>query len=270
MRKFRLQFLPTFTGYAAYDGESVTAPDPLTVPIDDINPEDLGTDKYKGRTFTQEDVSKIMSKERSKFQSRTQQTITELENLKKAAGTTEQAKITLQARIDDLNKDLQTKESIAKEQLTKAEREREAIKTQLSSERDAWRTRFESTLLSQSLLEAAHKHKAFNDDHVIALLRPSAKVVEEVDKDQKPTGKFSVKVTQWGKDPKTGEEQELLLTPMEAVKRMTEDERSFNLFQDTLKGGLGMSNQGSQKPVDLTNIDSFEAYNKNRPQILKS
>lgn len=271
LKKFN--FAPVFAGFACYDGDgtdsaaaAAAAEAALKVPVDEINPEDLEGDKYKSRTFTTEEVNKIMQKRLRKDAAKAEATIAELTEMKKVAGLSEQQRSVLQARIDDLAKDVQTKEQMAKEQLEKTRRESEEKNKVLSSERDHWKALFTESLLSRTLLDASTKEKAFNNDHVIALLRPNAKVVEELGDDQKPTGNFIVKVNQTVVD-KDGKKSVLSLSAFDAVKRMKDDPTCGNLFEETLKGGLGLTNQGSQRPVDLANISSPEQYARVREQL---
>lgn len=279
MRKYDFKLMPAFCGIQVFDNTEADAAakaaadvaatkTAANTPIDDIDPEDLNTEKYKGRQFSTEEVNKIMQKRLVKQATKAQETINELTELKKVVGLTEQQKSQLQARIDDLTKDVMSKEQMAKERLLKVEKEKEEVTIKLSAERDEWRNRFTESLLHRTLLDASHKEGAFNDEHLIALLKPSAKVVEELDENQKPTGNFIVKVAQ--EVVQDGKKSVISLSAVDAVKRMKEDvDRYGNLFKENLKGGTGLNNTGSTKQADLSKISSFQEYQKVREQVKK-
>jgi len=193
----------------------------------------------KSKTFTQEEVNAIVAKENSKHRK-------SLEELQQNKSLDEEAQKKLKEQIDRLSSE---KES----EIDKAQRERKQLVTKhetevkgLTADRDLWKGLYSTSRVNGDLTDAAITTGAVNPKQIVEILRPSTSLVEDTDKDGKPTGKFLTRVKIVETDEKGS--RDLLLSPADAVKRMVDDKENYgNLFKSTLKTGLGNSNSTTQK-----------------------
>lgn len=220
------------------------------------------------KSFTQEEVNAILAKDRKKYEEKTKKTVAELENLKKSKSLTENEKSTLQAKIDELNQSLLTKEELAKKEQDKlVSKHKKELETTIS-ERETWKERFTTNEILRSISDEAHANQAFNPSQIIAILKPLTALREVTDEAGAPIGVFEPRVKYPDKD-KDGKKVTLDLSVSEAVKRMKETTDVYgNLFRETAAGGLGMGQgQKPSGPVDFKNIKSFDDYKKSRVQL---
>jgi len=234
----------------------------------DTGDKDTG-DKGKkvGKTFTQDDVNKLLASEKREHQARTQRALDELNALKSKANITTKERQELEGRIDELNNALLTKDEIAKKDALKLQKKFEVEVAALSTDRETWRNRYTESTIMRSITDAAVEHKALVPSQIVAILRPSTRLIEAVDEEGKPNGKFDAKVKLEDVNDK-GEPVTLDLTVAEAVKRMREMETHQNLFQSDGAGGLGSQNRSGSKGKTVTLADAAkqgpEAYRKAR------
>ncbi len=215
----------------------------------------------KNKTYTQDELNKILSEDRHKFKVQHEKTIAELEGFKKSKGLTEKEKDALQVRINELQEQVMTKEQLAETQKRKLESE---FKTQVEkekAEKENWHNRYVQSTIERSILDASVRHEAFNPEQIQRYLKDETRLVEETDEKGGGTGLFVAKVRFKDTD-KENKPVVLDLTADEAVKRMKDlPERFGNLFRANLNGGLGGSGSqaAGQKPPDFTNM-SPEQY----------
>lgn len=226
-------------------------------------------DGDKKGLLTQEQFNAALAKERRQMQEKNKELLNQLEQIKKTAQLTEEEKTSLESQIEELRQRSMSADELAKQQVEKAKKEYDTL---LETERNAskrWETNFKSTLVNNSLVDAAVKHQAHNPQQIIAVLRPNAKVVEKVGADGKPSGEFETRVMFQGKNDK-GEPVTLDLTPEDAVKQMRELTAEYgNLFKDLTKGGVGAvigQGQGGQLTSQQLANMTHEQYKKFREQ----
>lgn len=219
-----------------------------------------------GKALTQEQVNKLLADERRKHQEHTKKAIGELEALKQKAQLTQKERDDLDKRISQMHDEMLTKEELAKKEQDRLRKAHETQVKELTSDRDSWRDRFTDAAITRSITDAAAKNEAFNPLQIVRLLQPDTRLVEELDKEQQPTGKFVPKV-RFNDVNKEGEPVVLELTPTEAVKRMREMDDYLNLFKGEGIGGLGQNNQPGSKKPDLKELAKDpEAYRKARAE----
>lgn len=248
-----------------FDGEPATPETPEGAdPNANSNPLEGGDPK---KSFTQDEVNKIIATERKKHEERTKKSVADLETLKKSKSLTDAEKATLQSKIDELQTSLMTKEELAKKEQSKLLNQHKKEVESISGERDTWRDRFTTNEILRTISDAAHANKAFNPNQIIAILRPITTLKEVTTEDGSPTGVFEPRVKYPDTD-KEGKKVTLDLTVPEAVKRMKEMTDVYgNLFTETAAGGLGMSGGTAPKgPVDFKNM-SIEQYLKQRESL---
>jgi hypothetical protein len=219
-----------------------------------------------GKTLTQEEVNKILATERRKSQQNRDQLVTELKTLRDSVQLTEQQREQLESRIEQLQNETLTSQELAKKDRERLQKEFEKDKGKLTTERDFWQTLYTTEKIQRDLTDAAITNKALNPVQVVNLLRPNAKLVEEL-RDGKPTGGRLTKVTFFDKDEK-GEPISLELSVTEAVKRMSDMPEHGNLFNSGANGGLGSFNAGSgstlrgkRPPSDPTSYEEWRKQN---------
>lgn len=191
------------------------------------------------KTFTQEEVNRMLAEDRRKHQEQVKKALGEVEALQKRANLTQKELTDLEARKEQLQKELLTKEELAAQQQQKMRQEYEQRIKETADERDAWAARFTESTITREILGAASEHGAYSPKQLVPLLRPLANLVEGTDEEGHPNGKFEVRVAfpTIGKDKKP---VTLDLSPSEAIKRMAETEEYFNLFKVEGTGGLGL------------------------------
>ena len=232
-------------------------------------------DKGTEKKFSQADLNRVLAQEKEKVRQQNAALVTQLEELRGSKTLSEQEKNDLNARIEELQNLSLTKEEMAKKELKKKEDEYTGKLTKAEQEGKSWKSRFEGALIENAIIAEAGKAKAFNTVQIEALLRPHSKVVEVIGEDNKPTGKFEVRVDFTHKDDK-GKVVTLNVTVPEAVKLMKEQDEYANLFIDEGTGGVGGSanrdsGKGRNKTAEQLAAGGMEAYlehRKKNPNIL--
>ncbi len=236
-----MDFLFALPWVAVYDGDGDGAGDGAgTDEAAKKAAEEAAKKKVEGdKVFTQAEVNRMLADDRRKHDKKVQETITQLEELKKAKGVSEQGRQELQNRIDELSNSLLTKEEQAKKEQEKLRNQHKQELENERKERERWHNLFTKESITNKITAAAAAAKAFSAEQVQALLSPHTRIAEVLDDDGKPTGDYVPKVKFSDKD-KEGKDVSLDLTIEEAVKRMKElPDRFGNLFESDSPGGLG-------------------------------
>jgi hypothetical protein len=144
----------------------------------------------------------------------------------------------------------------------------EETSKKLSGERDYWQSLYSDSTIERSLVDAASKHQAFDHEQIVLMLKGRTSLQPSADDPKKLVPRVTIE----SKDEE-GKKVTLSLDPSEAVERMTKEERYYNLFRTTAKGGLGSGNAGgSMGHLDASKIAEIaknpELYEKHRDQIL--
>ena len=209
-------------------------------------------------TFTQDQVNHLLAEEKRKLQTKMTAVTAEIEALKLTATEAEKVKVT----INDLRKELSTKEELAKQEAENLSKKAAADKAALETEKSAWQNRFTEAEISRGIMDAAVANDSFDPNQMVSLLRPTAKLAETVDAEGKPTGKFAVKIT--FKDTVQDKEVELELTPAEVIKRMKDKPAKFgNLFKSNIRPGLGNApGNPASGPVNMKDLAQYQLWRK--------
>lgn len=208
----------------------------------------------KGKTFTQDDVNKMMAEDRRKHQTQAQKALEELEAIKAKASLTDSEKSELETRMEEMRKQLMTKEELAKQALEKTQKQAKADLDNLLKDRDSWKNRYTESSIIGAIIDASAKHEAFDPEQIVAILRPKTRLAEDLDEHGKPTGRLVPKVDFTDKD-KDGREVTIEIAVADAVKKMTEVDRYSNLFKETGTGGVGRTNRAKNTSVaDIVEI----------------
>jgi hypothetical protein len=212
-------------------------------------------DFREGKLFNQDKVNSMLAADKKKHQETLQNTLNELNALKGKASLTASERAELEQKIEQTQAELKTKEELAAEAQEKLRKNHKKEVDGLTGERDSWKGRFTKSVISRSIMEAATKsgQKAINPRQVMALIEPLTMLVEDLDEKGKPTGEYVPKVT-WKDADKDGKPMTLVLTPDEVVKRMSEMEDYYNLFEDAGTGGFNKSRRMSSTETDVSKL----------------
>lgn len=232
-------FKPLFEG-----DDPGNEPDPGNDPAPEPDPGNDPDPLENQDTFTKEQVEKIVQKRVANQTKTKDKLVAELEALRSKAQLTVEEKKDLENRIEQIQN-----ESMSKEQLAAKERKKLQEKTKkdledLTSDRDQWKNRYTESTIERDLLDAASENKAISPKQIVRLFRSDSELVEELDKDKKPTGNLVTKVSLMDTDDE-GNTVKLKLPPKEAIKRMAEMEEYENLFNYEGVGGVGRRNRPS-------------------------
>lgn len=216
------------------------------------------------KTFTQEELNSFLADDRRKHQGVVTGLQAEIDALSKRSNLSQKDRTELETRLTELNGQLLTKEELRAQEREKESKAHAEEVTSLTARADAWQNRYEGTRTLAALSEAAVKHNAINPNQVVTMLRNSTRVVEVMDGEQ-ATGEYEVRVKLDTLDKK-GKPVQLDLTPVEAVKHMSEQEDSLNLFKSDSANGYG-SRRSKTNQVDAADLAKDpEAYRKARKE----
>lgn len=191
-----------------------------------------GNETPPPKTFTQEQLNEFLAKEKRKHQEGMKKLEAELKAFKEAGVDVG----SLQAKVDELNNALLTKEELAKKQ---AEELQSKFQTELQTEksqREHWEKQYQNMLFQTEVSRAAAEHDAWDSEQLATLLAPKVKVAPDLDEKGKPKGGFKILAQVTTDDGKT---IDLPLT--EAVGRMRQDKRYANQFKVKGSPGTGLT-----------------------------
>ena len=216
----------------------------------------IAAEKAKGGDLdaaTQEKVNKILAEERRKYQSNMQKSLDELTALRTKSKLTDSERSELDRRLETMQKEILTKDQLRQREAEKADRKHKEEVDSLKTDGERWKSLYVENTIKNDIFGAATKHKAYNSDQLIAILRPSTTLEEALDTEGKPTGKLIPKVTFEDKD-KDKKPITLKLSIDDAVKRMTDMDEYSNLFESEGAGGLGHRGNRGGGDIDVTSL----------------
>jgi len=206
------------------------------------------------KQFNQDDVNRFLASEKRKWKEQQQKAIDELEALRAKANLTEEERQQYDDRIEQMKNELLTKEQLTQKEKQKMEKQYKKQIEDLTGERDAWQGRFTEATITRAITDAAVSNDAYVPGQIVAIVRPNTRLIEELDKEGKPTGHM-IPVVKLNDTDKDGKPVTLELSPSEAIKRMKEMDDYLNLFKGEGTGGIGgMNRGGSTKQMDLKKL----------------
>lgn len=236
------------------------------------------------KTYTQEEFDTHMAGVRRKYEQREEkhkqaqkELAAQLEKQKKSKGLSDEERTALQTRIDELENEFLSEKEKA-ERAAKAEREQYASQIDsLTGQTKHWRSSYEREVLKNGLRAAASEHKAYDrsGDQIAAILGPMVEFKDVLDDDDQPTGDVKPVIRFPDVDSKTKDSITMEYTIGEAVKRMTELDKYANLFEDTMRGGLGGGKNGGKpagkidvRKLAKENPAEYRRLRKERPDLI--
>jgi hypothetical protein len=220
-------------------GKTVTpaSANAATAGDDDLGDDAASTSKGdKNRTFSQDEVSRIVAEERRKLKGEIRTRLTELERLQKSAHESEEQRAELTTQLDKLNTELMSVEERRKKEseLERAKAKEEIDKHTKSAQ--MWEGKFKSKMINEAVIRAVEPF-AHVPSHFLPLIAPDAVLDEVMDKDGKPTGEYSVKVK--AIETINGQPHQVLLPIEEFVKHLRENKDYEYMFRSKRAGGTG-------------------------------
>lgn len=246
------------------DGDDAAAAAEAKAAADKAAADKTAADKAAQKLLTQDEVNAIVAKERRESEAKTASHIKELETLKKSQSMSEKDRQQLQARIDEMQNSLLTKEQLAAKERERLETQHKQSQESLKAERDVWQNRFHKSTINTAIVSEASRAEAFDPEGLIALLAPDTRLVEETDSDGKGTDNFVPKIKFKDTDSE-GKPVALDLTVPETIKRMKEVPRFAYLFKSTAVGGLGAAapvNSGGRPDVSKMSPAQYREHRK--------
>ena len=180
-------------------------------------------------------VDKMIAEQSNKAK----RTMAELDAIKARNDLTAGQRKDLEQRFETVQKELMTKEELFDRDRKKSEKQHGQLVETLTSERDSWQDRYTESKVMRAISDASSMNKAFDNDTIVAILRPKTELIESLNEEGVGTGEFTEKVKFLDPEGKDGKPAELLLSASEAVKRMTELPKYQYLFEGKGTGGLG-------------------------------
>jgi hypothetical protein len=217
-----------------------------------------------GKTFTQEDVNRIVAADRRKLEEALKKTEKQYQDLLASQSLTEQERKALQANLEMVQGQLRSKE----EQLLLEKKQVEEAYAGKLQEMEKKATHFETlyrdSTIERALQDAAMKQEAWSSSQVVALLRGQTKMLEETDpKTGKLTGRYKPVVEMQALNTTTGEMETKTYTPEDAVKKMKDTPDVWgNLFKSGVVSGIGAGTATGGLTLGQSGRLSAEAINK--------
>ena len=222
---------------------------------------DQGAGSPATKTFTQEQVNKMIGLRNKSLNEKYQALEATYTELLEQSNLTEGAREKLQQDLEQVQKQMRTKEQ-------QIEFEQKKIKTKFETELKAanekgeyYQSLFENSTIERAIMDAAVEHGAFNPGDFIAHLKPRTKVVEDFDAEGKKTGRL-VPMVDWEVQNDEGETVKVSKTPSEVVQLMKDMKKYGNLYKSNVAAGVGQgagkAARNSSGNVDVTRLTPDE------------
>lgn len=215
-----------------------------------------------GKTFTQEEVDKFVTKRNKTLRTQYEQLEKNYETLLEQTNMSAEQRERLEADLENVRAQMRTKEqqlNHEKKQATeKFQKELKAAQEQSTY----YKTLFESSTIERAITDAASRNDGYDASQFVGLLRDKAKVVEELDNEGNKTGRLVPRIEWEVVDPETKQAARVLKAPNEVIELMKEDvSRYGNLFKSNVARGLGQgqaNHAGARGKIDVKKLSQAE------------
>lgn len=204
------------------------------------------------RTFTQDELNKILAEEKRKQRAQSEKIEKQLKDTLASAKLSQDERAKLDDMLEDVRKQMRSKEEQAKFEKKKLEEEHSTRISDLEARLGLAETRYKDTIIDRALMDAAVTGDAFNPAQVVTLLKPHVKIV-----DDKPMIDFPDFSEDEKREPITTQR-----TAEDAIKRMKQLPDIWgNLFKSNVVAGVGGSSVTGDVPsgpngrYDLRKLD---------------
>ena len=218
-----------------------------------------------GKTFTQDDVDKIvgerLAREKDRFKVEKADLLRQYNELLENHKLTDEQRRAYEVRVNDLESQVLSKDELAAKRIRQREEEWAAKFKHMEEKLGHFKKQHESYRIRTEILKSASASRALNPSQVLGLLAPSAQVEEVLDDQGKFTGQYRVMVAVAAEED--GQAIEKCLPVREAVKVFLEQPSNFNLVKSTVRGGSGFqpssSNPDSAHIMKLSAVERLKA-----------
>jgi hypothetical protein len=228
---------------------------PYTNSQEEPTAQDVGTETDAGRLFTQDEVNHFLSEDRRRHKAQLARMENELKEVLKNQSLTQKERDSLQATLDDISKQLRTKEEELKVRIKQLEDQYTAQIAEKQNIAQQWEARYQNMVIERSLYDAAAQGDAFNPQQIVMLLKHQSKLTEVLDpKTSKPSGDYKPMV-EFQEKNEAGETIITQRTPEEAITWLKKNHP--NLFKSNVVSGLGTNSAtGGLTPGSDGRIDA--------------
>lgn len=229
-------------------------------------------DANKGeKKFSQADVDRIINERFKAERTKSEKTLAQLRDLQEK-GLTPEARESLESQIKNLEESLMTKEQLAAKGLKDTEAKYQKQIGTLEQDVGTWKGRYERSTIERAIMDASSAEGAMEPSQFVMMFGPSARLVQQVGSDGKPTDEFLPMMKFTGVDPETKKPVQMDLPVAEAIAHMRENKLHSNLFKHNATPGTGKAGAGvgdpdasdrEPQPEDFKTPAQYQtAYNK--------
>ena len=233
-----------------------------------------GSGNNEPKTFTPEQVDKLLKEEKTKSQVERTKMVQQLEEIQQTSTLNEQQRKELEDQVTALREASMSTDEKAKAALERKEQEYNERLVNTETDRNEWRDKYTKTRISNALLSAANNNelKPFNSGDIVNALGNDTFLKERVDDLGKKTGEFDVLV-KFNDIDKDGKTTVIEIDPGQVVSKMSKMTRWLHLFQSNKTPGSGGSASSSGEEVDLiklakTDTKKFLELAAKNPELL--
>ena len=131
------------------------------------------------KTFSQDELNKILAEDKRKHQQQFQKLEKQLSDTLTSAKLTNEERTKLEESLEDVRKQLRTKEEQAKLEKKQLEDKFTGEIGQLKQRAEAAEQRYVDSTIKRELQDAAVSGDAFSPNQIVTILRPMTKMVED-------------------------------------------------------------------------------------------
>ena len=250
----KLSFIKSEPWTAIFDDVDLGTPPPAETPAETPEPTPVDFSPQLQAAIDQK------TKEiEANYKDKTSKVLSEMDTLRKRSDLTQGQRNDLEKSAEALRQELLTKEELFEQDKKKRDKKYQTELEAATKESAIWKTRYEESTVVRDITDASSRHAAFDNDTIVAILRPNTQLVPVLDKDSNATGQFEVKVKFVDPEGTDGKPTELFLAVPDAVKRMSELDKYKYLFRGQGVGGIGGSSRSGADPVNLMNVAKDQA-----------
>jgi len=201
----------------------------------DDDDDDKGEDP-KGKKFSQEQVDRILAKERREANTKH---LSDTEKLLASKDLSEKERQKLEQRKTELEDALMTEKQQAEEKVRKLDKDWKTKYDEKENAEKLWKQRFGKSLIRRTIMDAAKAAGAHDETQILDMFENKATTRELLGDDSKPTGEFEVviEITEKSEDGK--QTKKVLPIDKYIMEVHAAHEKSKNLYDSNRKGGTG-------------------------------
>lgn len=208
----------------------------------------------------QDQLNTVLKREKEKFRAANDKLIKQLEAVQNDSRTSAETKAMLETQLEEMRRQNMSTEERARLEKEKLQKDHTQKLEAATQEGQTWRGRHDNLQIGYDISTGAQQHEVIGSgvQFLEAYLRPRTKLVERLDSENRPTGKYDTKATLIIQ--KDGKPVEVEYNVGDAIKQMKDMPEDFGfLFKSSAAAGLGA---GTGTPGKKPNVATMspEAY----------